>query len=164
MVIGAAYGVIGGAARLRSAGRWAITIGFLAAIALLGYRLPAIIGELQARNLNDQTQVSNVRALVAPTDPSAVFLSYQLNDLIAYYGERSVLNYRRIPVSDPIHRRYQVEMLEPVLTTLVDRLLATGTPVYVIETADTDFDDAFDLLQRRYVLTSESPYRVIGAR
>lgn len=123
------------------------------------------------RNQNDQTTVALAVSLVADTEPESVVLSYVYNDMIAVYGARSVLNYRRIPTSDPIERRFHREMLEPCLVGAVDRLLDQGIPVYYIEDQQPSYWGTLEIMRQYYALSdpahTPSVYRVgdkTGAR
>jgi hypothetical protein len=99
---------------------------------LLASPLPAQIAALHDRNREEANHVAHVRQMVASSPENAVFLSYLMNDHLAYYGHRSVLNYRRIAPADPVAGRYQFERYEPCLAITIDRLLNAGIPVYYI--------------------------------
>jgi hypothetical protein len=79
-------------------------------------------------------------------------MSYVHNDRVAYYGDRSVLNYRRIPVSDPDEKRYRIEMLEPCLVESVDRLLSNEIPVYYVEDKTPSLWGSLDILRNHFEL------------
>ncbi len=125
-----------GAVILKTGGRIPHSAVRLAAsIALLLFLfspLPAQITALQNRNQSDKNIVAHVQQIVLSSPKNAVFLSYSLNDHLAYYGHKSVLNYRRIPPSDPIAGRFQFEWYEPCLATTIDHLLNAGIPIYYI--------------------------------
>ena len=81
-----------------------------------------------------------------------------------YYGERSVLNYRRLPPPDPESGWYQTEVLEPCLRQVIGRLLNTGIPVYYVEDRSPPYWDSLTILQDNFslALVQEAPnvYRV----
>lgn len=130
--------------------RWA---GATAVLVLLAWPLPTRFASLQARNQSNTAAAAAVANLTARTPPNAVFLSYQLNDQLAVYGRRSVLNYRRIPPANVAQGRYLRETLEPCLTSAVAKLLARGTPVYYYAPGDlSDMWDIMDLLSNTYSL------------
>ena len=108
---------------------------------------------MTADNAAARSTVARVRELVAPLEPEAVVLSVMYNDLIAVYGGRSVLNYRRIPISDPALGRYRTEMLEPCLTGSVARLRDRAIPVYYIVDQQSPAWDPLPILQRHFTLT-----------
>lgn len=159
-----AHAVTHAGARLGSRGwRWGAGI-VLAAILCLP--VPGRISQLHARNTWNLEAVRQIRAMVAPTPADAVFLSYGYNDQIAFYGRRSVLNYRRIPPSDAVAGRYRVEVLEPCLVQTIDRLLDKHIPVYYVEDKSPPFWDSLAIIQRHFVtkLTQQDPkvHQVIG--
>lgn len=98
------------------------------------------------------------------TEPEAVVMTYVHNDRVTYYGNRSVLNYRRIPGSDRVEERYRLEMLEPCLVESVDRLLLNHVPVYYVEDTSPPFWDSLNILRDHFEMEkiAESPvmYRV----
>jgi hypothetical protein len=113
---------------------------------------------LQTRNQQDQITATAVQQLTSFSPENAVFLSYSRNDLIAYYGKRSVLNYRRIPPSDAEAGQYRFEWLEPCLVETANRLLAADIPVYYVAEAGTSWNP-IDILQTHFQLeiVQESP-------
>jgi hypothetical protein len=97
-------------------------------------------------------RIQYVRKMTDATPANAVFMSYVYNDLISFYGQRSVLNYRRIPPADAEMGRYRMEILEPCLVAVVGRLLQAQIPVYYVEDQSPPFWDSLALLQRHFVL------------
>jgi hypothetical protein len=134
--------------------RWAAAIVLLA---LLAYSVPVRAGQLRVRNAQDKGLVEHVKAMTADTPADAVFLSYSFNDHLVYYGQRSVLNYRRIPTSDREEGRYLSEMLEPCLVQTVDRLLQADKHVYYIEDSTPPFWNSLEILQRNYAMVLFNP-------
>lgn len=126
---------------------------------LIGWRIPAQNNTLLAQNTNAENMVDNLQTWLEGTPDDAVFLSYTLNDQIAYYGKRSVLNYRRIPQYDPSVDDYRYDMFEPCLVYAVDTLLLNETPVYYIEDGTPPLYDSKVVLQQYYDLVPfrESP-------
>jgi len=123
------------------------------------------VEHLQNRNASSRAMVENVRSMVALTPEDAVFLSYVYNDQIAFYGQRSVLNYRRIPPSDAEALRYQMEVFEPCLVGTVDSLLETGRFVYYVEDKSPSFWDSLAILEEYFALdlirTDPNIYRIL---
>jgi len=121
---------------------------------LLFWSLPGTIRDLQSRNQTSIDMAENIANIVAFTEPNAVILSYHFNDQVQYYGQRSVLNYRRIPPSDSENGRFQVELLEPCLVQTINRLFAQEIPVYFFEDSNPTYWDALDILRQNYNLTA----------
>jgi hypothetical protein len=134
--------------------RWAVGLGFLA---LITWSLPSQFIELQRRNEHGQHSVNHIQALVADTDPTAVFLSYTLNDHIYFYGNRSVLNYRYIPPVDVAERRYKMEFLEPCLVTAVDDLLDQDITVYYLNDSSPPFWNSLSILENHFEIAPDPP-------
>lgn len=141
------------AARLNRPFRWAMGAAVVAGLLFLvtGHRTA-----VTEANAAGRATVAHARALVAPLEPEAVVISYAYNDLIAVYGRRSVLNYRRIPISDPALGRYRTEMLEPCLAGSVARLRDRAIPVYYIVDQQSPAWDPLPILQRHFTLTELS--------
>jgi hypothetical protein len=122
------------------------------------------IQDLESRNTNSLESTQFAVELANRTEPDAVLLTYVHNDRIAYYGDRSVLNYRRIPVSDPDRKQYRIEMLEPCLVQSIDMLLQRDVPVYYVDDRSPPLWDSLDILHKHYEMeiVGESPatYRV----
>lgn len=131
-------------------------LGWAAGTAIIAALLILVSGHWTAvteANAAGRSTVARVRQLVAPLEPEAVVLSVTYNDLIAVYGQRSVLNYRRIPISDPTLGRYRTEMLEPCLAGSVARLRDRAIPVYYIVDQQSPAWDPLPILQRHFTLT-----------
>jgi hypothetical protein len=122
----------------------------------LSWKVPAQISEIRTRNINTGNMVLNVQEWIGTTPSDAVFLSYRFNDQIIFYGERSVLNYRRIPQYDSSVGKYRFDLLEPCLIHTIDKLLINEKPVYYIEDGSPPLYDSKVILQQYYNLT---PYR-----
>lgn len=114
--------------------------------------LPDSLHELVERNHRSVAIASYVQSFTSDTPANAVFMSYVYNDWIIYYGQRSVLNYRRIPPSNPQEGRYQIEFLEPRLVDVVNKLLKSGTPVFYVKDMDPSFWGVLEILQTHYTL------------
>jgi hypothetical protein len=146
-------------------GRWHIALG-LAVVSGLLSALPTTLSGLEDRNQAARATVARARELSALTESNAVVMSYTLNDLIAVYGQRSVLNYRQSVPWDQAAGRYVYERFEEVLTTEVTRLLAAELPVYYVLDRDPPVLDSFAILQRHFtvqpVLSDQSLYRVLS--
>ncbi|WP_420641981.1 hypothetical protein [Candidatus Leptofilum sp.] len=137
---------------------FAVRVGILILlIGLTGWRIPAQIDALEARNEEAATLTKNVATWVADTPENSVIMSYVLNDQIAYYGNRSVLNYRRIPQYDPTVDEYRYDLLEPCLVYAIDTLLLNSTPVFYIEDGDPPLYNSKARLENYYEL---EPFRL----
>jgi hypothetical protein len=126
--------------------------GALLVLTVLLIPVPAQVEKLQERNAGTAANARRVMTITEPTAPEAVFLTYTLNDHVAYYGDRSVLNYRHIPPSDPEAGRYRTEVVEPCLVQSVTRLLAEGKPVYYINDTSPPLWDSLAILERYFTL------------
>ena len=91
--------------------RWRWTAS-LVIIILLVTRVQTKVDELLTRNANDAVTVMHVQNIVAQGPKDAVWMSYGLNDQIAVYGQRSVLNYRRIVQFDPETGSYNPDVFD----------------------------------------------------
>ena len=114
--------------------------------------VPGHVAAMNERNVASHTTVETVRAFTVGLEQDAVVMSYAYNDLIAVYGDRSVLNFRRIPTSDAALGRYRLEMLEPCLVGAVDRLLAHSIPVYTVVEQPPASWDTHAILERHFTL------------
>jgi hypothetical protein len=108
---------------------------------------------LEERNVEAAGLIAQVRALTVPTEPEAVFLSYAFNDALAIHGERSVLNYRRIPPSTPEIGTYDLSQFEPQLVGAIQVLLEEEIPVYFVLDRDPSLWHTFDILESHFTLT-----------
>lgn len=131
--------------------------GAIILLLLVGWRVPEQISILAERNAESEKFISNVKSWVADTPENAVIMSYVLNDQIAYYAERSVLNYRRIPQYDPTVDEYRYDLFEPCLIYTVDSLLLDGTPVFYIEDGNPPLYDSKVVLENYYELVPFRP-------
>jgi len=134
------------------------------ALSILLFR-PAVAA-VERRTSDTRAQIQQVLAMTEATPQDAVFMSYVYNDLISYYGYRSVLNYRRIPPVDADAGRYKMEVLEPCLVAVVGKLLDAGRPVYYVEDKAPPFWNSLAILQTHFVLRLTQPdprvYQVLG--
>ena len=124
------------------------------------------LAAVEQRASGTQAQIAYVQRMTEATPTDAVFMSYVYNDLISYYGGRSVLNYRRIPPADAQAGRYKMEILEPCLVAVIGKLLDAGRPVYYVEDKSPPFWDSLAILQRHFMLqlTQHDPkvYQVLA--
>jgi hypothetical protein len=130
--------------------RWQRRGAGIALVLILCWPIPGRLEQLETRNAQSGTLVNYVQSLVASTPAESVFLSYVYNDQIAFYGHRSVLNYRRIPPSDPSTGQYRMEMFEPHLVQAVESLLDNQIPVYYIEDKSPPLWDSLAILQQNF--------------
>lgn len=130
--------------------RWRWSAGLLL-LALLSLSLPGQISELRNRNANGSHMVAHVEEIVRESESDAVFLSYVFNDQIVYYGQRTVLNYRRIPPSDAESGRFHWEIMEPCLKAMVTILLEEeGRPVYYVLDQSPSYLNSLQMLQNHF--------------
>lgn len=108
------------------------------------------IPELVQRNIGTANAVNVTRATAQALAPNSVVLAYNLADTFILYGERSVLNYRRIKAPDLATRNRLV-------LAAIDRLLASGRPVYLVKDDEKLFGSLYPEIEQRYTL------REIGA-
>jgi hypothetical protein len=137
-------------------------LGVLLPIAVIGAAFLLFrptVAAVERRSLDTTAQIRYVQRMTEATPQDAVFMSYVFNDLVSYYGHRSVLNYRRIPPADAERRRYKMEVLEPCLVAVVGRLLDAGRPVYYVEDKAPPYWDSLAILQRHFELhqTQDDP-------
>lgn len=125
--------------------------GIILVIALLS-PVPRRLESLQTRNDNNALRVARIQRITETTLPDSVFLSYSFNDQIIHYGQRSVLNSRRIPISDPEEGRYLWEMLEPCLIQTINKLLEADKSLYYVESKSWLDVSVFRILQDNYLL------------
>lgn len=123
---------------------------------LVSWRVPGQITALEERNIESEMRIDNVKSWVADTPENAVIMSYLLNDQIAYYGNRSVLNYRRIPPYDPVSDKYRYDLFEPCLVFTVDTLLLNNLPVFYVEDRNPPLYNSKSRLENYYELV---PFR-----
>jgi len=138
-------------------------IGCLLALGIV-YGLPGTLATLSSRNQAAQATVEQARRLAELTEPNAVVLSYVFNDLIAVYGQRSVLDYRHMPPYNPVSKTYEYSGFEDSLVNQVSWLLDQGTPVYYVLDQNPPLYNSYEVLRRHFELTpvdSDRPiYRV----
>ncbi len=113
---------------------------------------PALEGfrEIEIRDRNLAITIEQVQSFTQNTEENAVFLSYIYNDVIAFYGPRSVLNYRNIPPSDPATGTYREEVFEPRLVKAVDTLLENDIPVYYLKDMEPSLLNSFEILNKHF--------------
>ncbi len=141
---------------------WAVGLSLVIGLCFImaGHR-----NTLMNRDAGNRAVVALVQELSAPLEADAVVMSYAYNDMIAIYGNRSVLNYRRIPISDAEEGRYRLEMLEPCLVGSTRRLLDQSIPVYYVLDRQPSSWGSLEILERFFVLESvrgdPTVYRVL---
>jgi hypothetical protein len=149
VAIGAAAATVEGLQRLPRVPRAVVAVGFFW---LALWPLPGGVQAASQRNQGNAAQVALVRAVTADTPAAAVFMSYPWNDLIALYGNRSVFNYRRVPVSDPEQQRYLDREAVPTILATVATLLKQGKPVYFVDAGGGFLPDLLELLQENFAV------------
>jgi hypothetical protein len=109
--------------------KWVILLLFLV---FLFREIPQEVHSLTSRNFNSGIIAELIKETVSFSDENAVFLSYTFNDEISVFGNRSVLNFRRIPPADPISQTYDFEALEPCLVYIIEKLQVNNVSVYYV--------------------------------
>jgi hypothetical protein len=156
VAVAVAYGLGEGARRWgwedRKGQLWtALGIGLLLMAMLLP--LPERLDALRERNTAAQEHVAAIKSAVEASSEDAVFLSYNWNDPIFYYGDRLAFYYRRIPSLDLDTGEYSRRRWESVLVKAVNELLKRQLPVYYVQDADPPFLDSLNLLSRHFLLS-----------
>lgn len=111
----------------------------------LGGLVQQTIPELAQRNAGTANAVNVTRATAQALAPNSVVLAYNLADTFILYGERSVLNYRRIKAPDLATRNRLV-------LAAIDRLLASGRSVYLIKDDEKLFGSLYPAIEQHYTL------------
>ncbi|MGC8947515.1 MAG: STT3 domain-containing protein [Anaerolineae bacterium] len=100
---------------------------------------------LMQRNRDIRGYVAHIVGIIENCcEKDAVFLAYNTNDIIAYYGQRTTLFYRRI---SPVE-------FEQDLVSIVGKLLDDGRPVYYVQDASPPFMNSLSVLNSRFHLIS----------
>ncbi len=118
-----------------------ITVGLICINGLVQHTIP----ELSQRNAGTANAVRVTQATAQAFAPNSVVLAYNLADTFILYGERSVLNYRRIKAPDLATRNRLV--LEAI-----ERLLASGRSVYLVKDDEKLFGSLYPDIQQHYTL------------
>ena len=103
------------------------------------------IPELTSRNTGTSNTIKLVQGTAQTMTPDSIVLAYSLADTFILYGNLSALNYRRIEASD-------IEQRNQLVLDAIDRLLATGKPVYLVQDDEHQFGSIYPDIQRRYLL------------
>jgi len=114
-------------------------------LACVGLLLRQTVPELIERNAGTANAIRVVQETAQAFAPNSVVLAYNLADTFILYGERSVLNYRRIKAPDR-------EARNRLVLNAVDRLLAAGRPVYLVKDDENLFGSLYPDIQQRYSL------------
>jgi len=116
-------------------------VGLICVGGLIQYTIP----ELTQRNTGTANAISVVQATARAFAPDSVVLAYNLADTFILYGERSVLNYRRVKAPD-------LAMRNRLVLEAIDRLLASGRSVYLVKDDEKLFGSLYPDIQQRYTL------------
>ena len=111
----------------------------------IGSLIHQTIPELISRNTGTSNTIKLVQSTAQAIAPNSVVLAYNLADTFILYGNRSVLNYRRIKAPDLVARNQLV-------LDAIDRLLLAGKPVYLVKDDENLFGSIYPDIQRRYLL------------
>jgi hypothetical protein len=143
---------------------WWRVLGIVMMALVLLMPLPDRLQGLAERNASHASFVDGIERLVEGSESDAVFLTYNTNDAIAYYGQRATLFYRRIPPPDSETGGYRLEVFEERLVAAVDTLLENGVPVYYVQDSDPPFWESLAIVKRHFGLhplgTTPPVYRV----
>jgi len=136
--------------------RWGFAITLLL---MLFWPIPQHAQALYERKIESAKASQQYNDMIGNTPEDSVFISYVNNDHIIYYGHRTSLTYRRIPVSDAELGRYHWEMVEPCVVQMIYELQQQKIPIYYIEDKSPPFLDLLAKLQNHYTLelVKESP-------
>lgn len=119
----------------------AVTVGCICVGGLVQQTVP----ELIQRNWGTANAVKVTRNTAQAFAPDSVVLAYNLADTFILYGERSVLNYRRIKAPN-------LETRNRLVLEAIDRLLASGRSVYLVKDDEKLFGSLYPEIQQRYIL------------
>lgn len=128
--------------------RWKVARGFLSLVVALSCVGPLInntLPELISRYTGTTNTVRVVQVTAQAFAPNSVVLAYNLADTFILYGERSVLNYRRIKAPDR-------EARNQLVLAAIDRLLSSGRPVYLVKDDENLYGSLYPDIQKRYIL------------
>lgn len=114
--------------------------------------LPTNLKDTQKSLDDSRFSKAFVESWTQKTPDDMVIMSYAMNDHVIYYGNRSVLNHRRIPFYDPELGKIRNDLYEPCIIYLIDTLLANGMPVGYVKDGDKPLYDSFNVLQANYQL------------
>jgi len=132
--------------------RWKVARGFLSLVVALicvGPLINNTLPELISRNTGTANAVRVVQVTAQAFAPNSVVLAYNLADTFILYGERSVLNYRRIKAPDR-------EARNQLVLAAIDRLLSSGRPVYLVKDDENLYGSLYPDIQKRYILREMS--------
>lgn len=129
---------------------WWRGVGAVLVLVVLIVPLPGRLRGLVERNISTVSYVESVKRLVENSEPDAVFLAYNCNDAIAYYGRRTTLFYRRIPLSESDTGQRSIE--SPLVAS-VYRLLEKGISVYYVKDSHPPIGNSFLFLKKHYRLS-----------
>jgi hypothetical protein len=139
--------------------RKGLTVLFLAAIGItLALGAFNTVPRLTARNQGGRAAAQLTSDWTADSESDAIFLAYNSNDLISYFGRRTTLFYRRMRLVQPD--------FESNLTHLVENLLAEQLPVYYVEDLQPSLAHSKDILQRHFDLQlwKSEPFPIFRVR
>ena len=111
----------------------------------LGPLIRQTVPELTFRNMGTSNTIKLVQSTAQAIAPNSVVLAYNLADTFILYGDRSVLNYRRIKAPDS-------ETRNQLVLDAIDRLLISGKPVYLVKDDEGLFGSIYPDIQDRYLL------------
>ncbi len=120
------------------------------------WQLPGTLNESARRGESNAQHVALIESIASATPTNAVFMSYPWNDSFAVYGNRSVFNYRRVPVSDPIQQQYRVPEAIPVIVDVITVLLEHDKPVYFVNNGDNFIHDLPQTLESHFLVETST--------
>lgn len=129
-----------------------LRVCFVLIIVAAFWKMPQIGRVLDERNRSSDATLANILEFTTPTSTDSVFISYIVNDVIAFYGHRSVLNYRSMPEYDPIENKYDYSKIEAKIQKEVQALLDQDIPVYYVIDSNPPLYHSDTLLKKYFRL------------
>ncbi len=123
-------------------------VGLVGVICLANLWL-TVLPDLSRRNTGTAVVIQQVQETDRLLPPNSVVLAYALADSFILYGDRSVLNYRRVSASDLAARN-------TLVAQAVAQLLCRGHAVYLIQDDERLFNSIFPALTQEYAVEPKS--------
>lgn len=125
--------------------QWWYRIGWVVIAVTMLISLPGHLQGLASRNAEAASYVGKIIRLTENTEPNAIFLAYNANDAIMYYGERTTMFYRRMIGTNSGD-------FEHTLITACEALLKKQLPIYLVMDSNPPFGNSLEILQRYFDL------------
>lgn len=104
-----------------------------------------VLPDLNRRNTGTAAVIQQVQETARLLPPNSVVLAYALADSFILYGDRSVLNYRRVSAPD-------LAVRNTLVAQTITQLLCRGHAVYLIQDDERQFNSIFPDLSQAYNL------------